>query len=66
MKEWLKSKALGAVGSATMGVAGLIIAVGAWVQAHPEFLAAVVPAQYQGVALALVGVVVAVARLRSL
>lgn len=65
IKQFLARKALGSLGSATMGVAAAIVAVGAWVQMHPDVLSTLVSERYRGLALALVGVVVALARLRT-
>jgi len=64
VKQWIVKKAAGAVRSSTIGVAALIVTVGGWVQLNPEFLS-FIPEQFQGVAIAAVGLVVAVARLRT-
>lgn len=65
IKSFLKRKTKASVKSATMGVAGGLVGVGLWVQSNPEVLRALVPDNYEGVAIALVGLVVAVARLRT-
>lgn len=63
--KWLKRKLKASVGSATMGVASLIVAIGVWAQAKPEMVAALVPDNWEGVTLAALGLVVAIARMRT-
>lgn len=65
VKEVIARKAKGAVKSSTMGLAGLIIALGAWAQANPELLSAIVPEGYSGVAISAIGLAVGLARLRT-
>jgi hypothetical protein len=65
LKKFLVAKAAGSLKSTTMGVAGLIITAGAWVQANPEILDDLISERYVGVAVSAVGLVVAIARLRT-
>ena len=55
--------------SATIGVAGATVALGTAMQASPavdNLVRALVPDNYEGMAIALLGLIVAVARFRSL
>jgi hypothetical protein len=65
LKKFLVAKAKGSLKSTTMGVAGLIIAAGAWIQANPEILNDLIAERYAGVAISVVGLVVAIARMRT-
>jgi len=65
VKEFIARKAKGAIKSSTVGVAGLIVTAGIWMQANPEIIGAVVPDGFEGVTLAVVGLFVAIARLRT-
>lgn len=65
LKEAIKRKSKGAVRSSTVGVGALILAVGLWVQQNPDTLALVLPDGYQGHVMAVVGLVVILARLRT-
>ena len=63
--KFLKRKLKASLGSATMGVASLIVAIGVWAQAHPDMLNTFVPDKWEGVVLAGLGLVVAIARMRT-
>jgi hypothetical protein len=62
----LKDKVSSGATSATIGVAGIIVALGVFLQTRPEIIQAIVPDNYEGLTLSLVGVLVALARLRTL
>ena len=64
VKEFIKRKAAGALKSSTVGVAGLIVSLGVWITANPAIFE-MVPESLRGVALAVVGLLVAIARLRT-
>lgn len=64
VKAAIRRKAVASVTSATMGSAAAIVAAGVWVQNNPSSLALL--GDWQGVGLAVVGLVVAVARMRTL
>ena len=64
LKAFFARKAKGAVRSSTMGVAGLTIVAGGWIAAHPDLISTLAP-KYQGVILAVVGLLTAIARLRT-
>lgn len=63
MLKKLKEKLFGLGRSATGGVSVGIIGLGVWIQSNPDAL--VVLGSYQGVGLALVGLAVAIARMRT-
>jgi len=65
MLNKLKAKLQASTSSATIGVAGGVVGVAVLLQTYPGLIN-VVPEQYRPLALALIGVAVAVARLRSL
>jgi hypothetical protein len=52
-------------GAATFTVAGALVAVGAWLELHPDVVY-LIPMEYQGVGLLVVGALVGIARARSL
>jgi len=62
-KKWLARKAKAAIISTTVGVAGGIVGAGAWLASNPQAFSFL--GDYQGLALSIVGVVVAIARLRK-
>lgn len=63
--RFIKRKTKASVKSATMGVAGLVIALAAWAQANPEIVAALA-GDWAGVVLAVIALAAAIARLRTL
>lgn len=65
IKQFIKRKAKASARSATMGVAGGIIALAAWAQANPEIVAALA-GDWAGVVLAGIAFAAALARLRTL
>ena len=68
LKELILVK-LGLGTSATMGVAAMIMAFGVAYQTNPEtqaFVNSMIPDSYEGLFVSLIGVVVAVARFRTL
>ena len=66
MFKRLKEKLKASTTSATMGVAGGLVALGVILNEHPEVIKALVPEHYQGISIAILGVVVALARMRTL
>jgi hypothetical protein len=52
-------------GAATFTVAGALVAAGAWLELHPDVVY-LIPMEYQGVGLLVVGALVGIARARSL
>lgn len=69
IKEKAAVKAASSLGSATMAVASSVTVAGLFIQFSPELqdlVTDLVPDKYDGLAVALLGVVVALARLRTL
>jgi hypothetical protein len=52
-------------GAATFTVAGALVAVGAWLELHPDVVY-LIPMEYQGLALLVIGALVGIARAKSL
>jgi len=65
IRQFIKRKAKASAKSATMGVAGLVIALAAWAQANPEIVATIA-GDWAGVILAGIAFAAAIARLRTL
>ena len=51
-------------GAATLSVAGILVGLGVWIEAHPDIIY-LIPMEYQGIALVVIGAVVGAARMRS-
>lgn len=66
LKSFLGRKAKAATKSATMGVAGGLLALAAFLQSRPDVVEAVVGQGWGGIVVAVAGVAVAVARARTL
>lgn len=65
IRAFIARKSKASVKSATMGVAGLVIALAAWAQANPDIVASIA-GEWSGVVLAAIAFAAAVARLRTL
>lgn len=66
LKELAARKIKASFGSTTMAVAAAVVGVGVWLQENPDVLRVLVPENYEGVGVAAIGLLVAIARLRSL
>jgi hypothetical protein len=65
IKTAIVRKAVGLTGTSTAGVAGLIVIGGGWIVTHPDVVSSISP-RWAGVIVAGAGLVVALARARSL
>lgn len=65
MFKRLLAKTIALKGSATAGVAGVIVLLGGWIIAHPDVIQSISP-KWAGVIVAGAGFAVTIARMRSL
>lgn len=65
--KFLKRKLKASFKSATMGVAVVfVLPLASWVQTHPDLVMKIIGQGWGGIAVAVGGVIVAIARMRSL
>jgi hypothetical protein len=65
LKQWALRKVKASFGSTTMAVAAATVSVGVWIQQNPDLISALVPENYEGVSIAALGLIVAIARMRT-